>query len=139
VSASRYAAALLFACALSPASGASAEAPRLTIAGRVLGAPRPHTVHVALWDADGFLKTPVRELRIAAGATLQFRFEVQAGRWAVSAFEDRNENGVLDFGTFGPKEPSGFWRAFSAWRKPRFDEVALAIDRDVANADVLLK
>jgi uncharacterized protein (DUF2141 family) len=136
VTAFRYTVALLLAGALSPAN---AEGPQITIGGRVLGSPRPHTVHVALWNADGFLKTPVREIRIPAGADLQFQFRVQPGRWAISAYEDRNENGTLDLGLFGPKEPSGFWRAFRGWHKPRFDEVASTVDRDVENADVLLK
>lgn len=128
--------ALLFAGALSPAN---AEVPQITIAGRIIGSPRSHTVHVALWNADGFLKTPVREVRMVAGADLRFQFRAPPGRWAISAYEDRNENGVLDLGLFGPKEPSGFWRAFDKWHKPRFDEVASTVEHDVADADLLLK
>src|SRR5205807_5889173 len=52
------------------------------------------------------------------------------GRWALSAFEDRNGNGVLDTGLFGPKEPSGFWHPFTGHHKPRFEEVAFVIDQD---------
>jgi uncharacterized protein (DUF2141 family) len=111
----------------------------LTIAGQVSGPPREHTVYVALWDAAGFLKTPVQQIRIAPGAALTFQFKAAPGRWAVSAYEDRNENGVLDMGLFGPKEPSGFWRAFSGWHKPRFDEVASTVERDVADANLQLK
>jgi hypothetical protein len=33
-------------------------------------------------------------------------------------------------GLFGPKEPSGFWRAFHGWHKPRFSEVCASIDHD---------
>jgi uncharacterized protein (DUF2141 family) len=130
----RYAAAIWLA--LSPAGG---EEPGVTIAGRIPGSPRAHTVRVALWDANGFLKTPARETRIAAGAELRFQFTARPGRWAISAYEDRNENGVLDMGPFGPKEPTGFWRAFAGWHKPRFDEVASTVEHDVFNADVLLK
>jgi uncharacterized protein (DUF2141 family) len=96
-------------------------------------------VRVALWDADGFLRKPTQDLRFDAGTTPRFHFTARPGRWAVSAYEDRNENGVLDMGVFGPKEPSGFWRPFNGWHKPRFDEVASTVDRDVANADVSLK
>jgi uncharacterized protein (DUF2141 family) len=128
--------ALSLAVALSPAN---AEGPEITIAGRISGSPRAHTVHVALWDAEGFLKTPVRETRIAAGGELQFQFKLRPGRWAISAYEDRNENGVLDMGLFGPKEPSGFWRAFGGWHKPRFDEVASTVTSDVTDANVVLK
>jgi uncharacterized protein (DUF2141 family) len=121
-------------------STARADAPAtVTIAGRITGASKDHTVRVALWDADGFLHKPVRELSFAAGAELRFAFPVRPGRWAVSAYEDRNENGTLDMGLFGPKEPSGFFRAFHGWHKPRFDEVASTVERDVADADVTLK
>jgi uncharacterized protein (DUF2141 family) len=57
----------------------------------------------------------------------------------VSAYEDKNGNGVLDMGLFGPKEPSGFWRPFHAWRKPRFDDVAVDVGRDIADANVTLR
>jgi uncharacterized protein (DUF2141 family) len=57
----------------------------------------------------------------------------------VSAFEDLNDNGILDMGFFGPKEPSGFWRPFHAKRKPRFDDVASQIDNTVSDADVKLR
>jgi uncharacterized protein (DUF2141 family) len=74
-----------------------------------------------------------------AGADLTFRFVVSRGRWAVSAFEDVNGNGVLDQGMFGPKEPTGFWRPFSAWRKPKFDDVAAQVVADIADANMDLK
>jgi len=75
-----------------------------------------------------------------AGQTApDFRFDLPPGSWAVSAYEDKNDNGVLDMGLFGPKEPSGFWRPFSGWHKPKFDEVAASITRDTRDADVTLK
>jgi hypothetical protein len=109
------------------------------LAGRVSGATGKYSVYVALWQPEGFLKSPVQQVRIPPGADAIFRFEVPRGRWAVSAFEDRNGNGALDMGWFGPKEPSGFWRPFHGHHKPRFDEVAFAVDRDVSNVDVVLK
>jgi uncharacterized protein (DUF2141 family) len=51
-----------------------------------------------------------RQLKLAPGSQRSFQLDVPKGRWAVSAFEDRNGNGVLDMGLFGPKEPSSFWR-----------------------------
>jgi uncharacterized protein (DUF2141 family) len=80
----------------------------------------------------------VQELRIAAGGEARFHFTLGTGRWALSAFEDRNENGQLDMGLFGPKEPSGFIREFRGWHKPRIDEVAFAVDRD-GSAEIRLK
>lgn len=115
------------------------DAPATFIAGRILGASGSYEVRVALWDARGFLVRPAQELRLPPGAETTYRFVVRPGRWAVSAFEDRNGNGVLDQGTFGPKEPSGFWRPFHAWHKPAFDEVASSVERPIADADVTLK
>ncbi len=109
------------------------------LSGRVFGSSHKSVVYVALWREDGFLQRPVRQIRFEPGADLAFRFEVSAGRWALSAFEDRNGNGVLDMGLFSPKEPSGFWRPFTGRHKPRFDELASLIERDTAGADITLK
>jgi uncharacterized protein (DUF2141 family) len=118
---------------------AGADPAKLTVSGRVLGASDKHAVYVALWNGDAFLDKPVSQIKLPTGSDRTFRFQVAPGRWAVSAFEDRNDNGVLDMGLFGPKEPSGFWRPFHAWRKPRFDDVASQIDHDVPDADVTLR
>jgi uncharacterized protein (DUF2141 family) len=134
--------ALLRACALLavPLASAHGEPARaIAIAGHIVGAPRAHSVEVALWDAEGFLKHPVKTVRFAAGHEARYTFTVPPGRWALSAYEDRNENGVLDLGLFGPKEPSGFWRPFGGWHKPRFDEVAVQVERDVTSADITLE
>jgi uncharacterized protein (DUF2141 family) len=111
----------------------------VALSGRVRGASGKHTVHVALWRREGFLEHPAREAQFAPGVAPEFHFDVPPGDWAVSAYEDRNDNGVLDMGLFGPKEPSGFWRPFTAWRKPKFDDVAAPIARDTADADITLK
>jgi uncharacterized protein (DUF2141 family) len=125
--------ALLVALQLTAAPGT------VKISGRISGASGKGAIYVALWGADGFLKSPIQQIRIEPGSDPVYHFEVPAGRWAVSAFEDKNSNGKLDMGLFGPKEPSGFWHAFSGWHKPRFDEVAVAVDADVINADIALK
>jgi len=67
------------------------------------------------------------------------RKQVEGAPDGLSAMLTENGYGVLDMGPFGPKEPSGFWRPFRAWRKPRFDEVASNIERDTRNADVTLR
>ena len=103
------------------------------------GASGKHAVHVALWRREGFLEHPARETQFAPGVAPEFRFDVPPGSWALSAYEDRNDNGTLDMGLFGPKEQAGFWRPFTAWHRPKFDEVAAVIARDTADADVTLK
>jgi uncharacterized protein (DUF2141 family) len=109
------------------------------ISGRVVGATGSCPVFVALWSESGFLQHPSRQIRIAPGTPLAFQFQVPPGRWALSAFEDSNGNGVLDMGVFGPKEPSGFSRPFHAWRKPHFDDVAVRFDRNRADVEIKLE
>lgn len=121
------------------AANARAEPNAVTLSGRVLGASGKYPVYVALWRSDGFLQHPTEQVRIEPRAALEFKFKVLPGRWALSAFEDRNGNGTLDMGLFGPKEPTGFWRPFTAWRKPTFEDVAVPVGRDVSNADITLK
>lgn len=111
----------------------------INLSGKVIGGSGKHAIYVALWDAQNFLKQPVQRVRIEPGAIPSFQFQIPAGRWALSAFEDQNDNGVLDMGVFGPKEPSGFWHPFHAWRKPRFDDVAVQVDRDTTSVTIELK
>jgi len=132
-------AARVFLVLLWAAGVVQADPTTVTLCGHVRGASGKHAVHVALWQRDGFLEHPVRETPFAPGAAPDFRFDLPPGSWAVSAYEDKNDNGVLDMGLFGPKEPSGFWRPFSGWHKPKFDEVAASITRDTRDADVTLK
>ena len=94
---------------------------------------------VALWDSEGFLLKPAKQLRIDPRTAPVFHFYVRPGRWAVSAFEDENNNGVLDMGRFRPKEPNGFWHAFHGWHKPRFADVAVSVDHNVNDANIVLR
>jgi uncharacterized protein (DUF2141 family) len=118
--------------------GTEGQAPSLTLSGRVLGSSGRHTLFVALWDEKNFLQHPVQQVEIRPQDAPVFHFAVAPGRWALSAFEDENGNGRLDMGVFGPKEPSGFWHPFHAWRKPHFSDVAASIDRNVQDADIQL-
>lgn len=111
----------------------------ITISGFIQGSPGRYAIQVSLWDARGFLRNPVQVLHFAAGAGPRYRFVTSPGRWVVSAFEDHAGNGVLEMGIFGPKEPSGFWRSFSGWHKPRFDELATDCEKSVDDADISLK
>jgi len=117
----------------------SADPAPVTVSGKVLGASGKHPVLVALWDAGGFLQKPLQTRRFEPKDQPSFQFEVAPGRYALSAFEDVNGNGVLDMGLFGPKEPSGFFKVFTAWRKPTFADVSWTADKAVQGADIPLK
>jgi uncharacterized protein (DUF2141 family) len=127
------------ASATADASATAPAAETFKLSGRIAGSSGKNNVYVALWQADGFLQHPLQQHKIAAGADPVFEFEVPAGRWALSSFEDRNGNGVLDMGMFGPKEPSGFWRALNGHHKPRFEEVSSQVNKDVSNIEINLK
>lgn len=120
------------------AAAQSVTAPSVTLSGTVAGASGKHAIYVDLWSAAGFLDKPVQQIRIDPGAPTAFQFHVPPGDWALSAFEDQKGNGVLDTGPFGPKEPSGFWRAFHAWRKPRFPDVSSRCDKDTTGIEIRL-
>lgn len=129
-------AALLFSGACVPAQTAASKS--ITISGTVAGASGKFAVYVALWTDAGFLTKPVQQVRIAPGSDPVFQFHLPPGQYALSAFEDKNGNGILDIGAFGPKEPSGFWRAFHAWRKPRFADVSSLYDKDATGIQINL-
>jgi uncharacterized protein (DUF2141 family) len=118
---------------------AAAQQATVAISGKIIGASGNHPVYVALWDSSGFLTKPSQQIRLDPHSAPQFQFHVASGAWAISAYEDENENGKLDFGIFAPKEPSGFWRPFHGWHKPRFSEVSSTVGSDVSNADIELR
>jgi uncharacterized protein (DUF2141 family) len=117
----------------------ASEPPTVTIAGRITGASGHHSVYVALWSDQHFLDTPVQSIHLPPETDGRFRFTAAAGRWGVSAFEDVNENGRLDMGMFGPKEPNGFWREFRGHHKPHFEEIAVQVDHDLTDANIALR
>ena len=112
---------------------------RVILSGQVQGSSGQHPVYVALWSAEGFLDRPAQQLRLEPDAGVGFRFEVAPGKWALSAFEDLNGNGVLDMGWFGPKEPNGFWRPFAGGHKPSFEEVEMLVAHDTPDANIRLR
>jgi hypothetical protein len=129
---------IIYSTTIFTARGQAPPPVLINLSGKVSGGSGKHVIFVALWERDGFLKHPAQQARIEPGAEPHFQFQIPVGRWAVSAFEDRNDNGVLDMGAFGPKEPSGFWRPFHKWRKPRFEEVAVQIDLNTTDIDISL-
>jgi len=132
--------AALLSMAVHPGRAAGVSSPgTFTLSGQVSGGSNKHTVYVMLWDSTGFTRKAVRQVQLPAISDGSFRFSVPPGRWALSAFEDRNGNGELDMRRFGPKEPSGMWRPFHAWRKPRFEDVAALVDHDITDVNIKLR
>jgi len=68
-----------------------------------------------------------------AAGQAAFSFEnVPAGKWAVIAFQDVNDNSTLDMGLLGPKEPYGFSNNYRPrFGPPRFKRVSFEVDRNM--------
>jgi len=94
--------------------------------------PGRGTIRVALFDRMKGFATESGMLvgrKAPAGDRdpVEVRFdEPVQGRYAISTFQDLNDNGVLDTGAFGiPTEPYGFSRnATGAFGPPTFDDAA---------------
>ena len=105
-------------------------------------------IHVLIVPRDGFgEKTGDRGLVLDVGPA-----EKKAGRvafafhnlppddYAIQAFQDENGNGELDTGTFGPKEPWGFYKDVRpTFRGPKWEEVKFRVDKDLTNIQMEVK
>jgi uncharacterized protein (DUF2141 family) len=101
-------------------------------------------IMVGLFDSPStfpqqFLKGQSTEADIPS-VTVVFE-NVTPGRYALSAFHDRNSNGKLDTGAFGiPKEPFGFSRdARAVMGPPTFDDTAFDVPAEGLSLVIHLK
>jgi uncharacterized protein (DUF2141 family) len=102
---------------------------------------------VDLFDrAEDFLKKSLQTQKIdlskvAALDPLMVTFkDVPPGTYAVSAYQDANENGRLDRNWIGmPKEDWGMSNNPRPWRKPRFDEAKFEVKAPETTITIPLK
>ncbi|MCG2811747.1 MAG: DUF2141 domain-containing protein [Candidatus Aminicenantes bacterium] len=77
----------------------------------------------------------------SSGQAVPFHFaQVAPGEYGIRCYQDENNNGKLDFGTFGPKEPWGMShnkRPFM--RSPRFEEICFQVDADIDKLMIKVK
>ncbi len=89
---------------------------------------------VALYDEANFMKKPVY-WKIAKVDTQEMTVtidSVAAGSYAVSMFQDVNDNNKLDMGSFGPSEPWAFSNnAKGQYGPPAFKDCLFKMDEDV--------
>ena len=86
-------------------------------------------VVVEIWsDEKMFLKKPLMSKTLkAVNQTLEFTFELTEGRYAISVYQDLNDNKKLDLGIFNiPKEPVGFGNNFRPkFSAPKFEDCTI--------------
>jgi uncharacterized protein (DUF2141 family) len=76
---------------------------------------------------SSWLKSPFRKTVLPTNeATKTVSFEVPPGKYAISVYQDVNENGELDRTFIGiPKEPVGFGNNYKPFGKPKFESAAI--------------
>jgi uncharacterized protein (DUF2141 family) len=89
-------------------------------------------VMVAVYDrADNFLKQPMRAAMVAAqaGKVQLVISDLPAGDYAVTVFQDKNDNGALDTNPVGmPIEPYGFSNdAAGHYGPPSFEQARVRL------------
>lgn len=91
-------------------------------------------------EADSAALHLVLEIELQSPAT-SFRFAaVSPGEYGIRCYLDKNGNGKLDMGTFGPKEPWGMSKNKRPFmRSPRFDEICFSVADDVAGLVIQVK
>lgn len=113
--------------ALLVAAAAPSHAGTLTIQVENVRASKGH-VHVDVCPEGKFLKPgcPYSGSAVARkGETVVVIPNLPAGRYAIQAYLDENDNGKMDFNMFHlPKEQFGFSRDFKGMRAPKFEEAA---------------
>ncbi len=88
---------------------------------------------VAVYEKDNFLKKPVYFGRAKVeGETVDVLIEnVKPGEYAISLFQDENENMKLDMGSFGPTEKYGFSNnAKGTMGPPKYEDCKFTVEKD---------
>jgi uncharacterized protein (DUF2141 family) len=78
-------------------------------------------------NESNWLKSPFRKTVLPTDkATQTASFEVPPGKYAISVYQDVNENGELDRTFIGiPKEPVGFGNNYKPFGKPKFESASI--------------
>jgi len=78
-------------------------------------------------DKSGWLENPFQNRILSTSEVIQTAsFKVPYGTYAISIFQDLNENEELDQAIFGiPKEPIGFGNNYRPLGKPKFESALI--------------
>ncbi|GAA4832934.1 DUF2141 domain-containing protein [Algivirga pacifica] len=91
------------------------------------------TVFIALYDRDGkdWIDKPFKDMVIDTKEDKKvISFEVPYGTYAISVFQDLNDNGELDDNMMGvPKEPIAFGNNYKPLGNPKFDAASVPFNK----------
>ena len=83
-------------------------------------------------NEETFFKKPFADRSVKADSSIErFSFELPDGEYAISIYQDVNDNKKLDLGIFNiPKEPVGFGNNFRPkFSAPKYKDCAMIIDK----------
>ena len=114
-----------------------------TVSGYVTGCSTKHSVHVLIYEESGFndgmnhSQETIIEPTKNGACSVPFSFNKATGSYALASFEDKNNNGKLDFFFFIPKEPAGFYK-FSGMGAPKFKKMKIDVNGDINDIEIVL-
>lgn len=114
-----------------------------TVSGYVTGCSSKHSVHVLIYEELGFndgmnhSQETIIEPTKNGPCSVPFSFNKATGSYALASFEDKNNNGKLDFFFFIPKEPAGFYK-FSGMGAPKFKKMKIDVNGDINDIEIVL-
>ena len=114
-----------------------------TVSGYVTGCSSKHSVHVLIYEESGFnggmnhSQETIIEPTKNGPCSVPFSFNKATGSYALASFEDKNNNGKLDFFFFIPKEPAGFYK-FSGMGAPKFKKMKIDVNGDINDIEIVL-
>ena len=104
----------------------------------------PGSIYIYVVDEESS-GTPNHGIRWATlvpdGEDLPFAFDaIPAGRYGIRCFQDRNQNGRLDRGIFGPTEPWAMsWQDEEPRAWPRWEDWSFEVNRDLRDITLVLE
>ena len=114
------------------------------VSGFVSGCSSKHSVHVLIYEESGFNDGMNHSQEIIIDPTksgdcsVPFSWNKPTGSYALASFEDKNNNGKLDFFFFIPKEPAGFYK-FSGMGAPKFEKMKIDVNGDINDIEIVLR
>ena len=114
-----------------------------TVSGSITGCSTKHSVHVLIYEESGFNNGMNHSQEIIidpnkdGDCSVPFSFNKPTGSYALASFEDKNNNGKLDFFFFIPKEPAGLYK-FSGMGAPKFEKMKIDVNGDINDIEIVL-
>jgi uncharacterized protein (DUF2141 family) len=120
----------------------------LTIGGDILF-EKTGNIHIFLVTEENFTIpfTGIQKKVLTIGQeereqrNVSFTFNgIQPGIYGIRCFQDVNDNGKLDRGLFGPKEPWGMsWQGDKPAKWPKFKHISFEVTTDITSITIDVK